>query len=148
MNVQIKDLAKEPPRSPKEKLGGYVCLARMIDKCRATIAGKNGEYNFNCPLDKRLLDFKNINADDFKNYLAEGRSDEEILEWFNIDGDFKTDEEIEEWSEQADRKDYATREDKKTWFIPDCKKLGIDPFKSSLFDYLEADDKSSFPKFS
>ncbi|OGH18139.1 MAG: hypothetical protein A3G13_03270 [Candidatus Levybacteria bacterium RIFCSPLOWO2_12_FULL_37_7] len=143
MNVRAKDLTKEAPGSPKEKLGGYVCLPRMIDKCRAMINGTNGEFNFNCPLDKRLLEFKNIDAEEFKKYVSEGRSDEEILEWFNINGDFKTDEEIEKWSNQADRKDYATREDKKKWFIPYCEKLGLDPFKTSLFDYLDADDKAS-----
>lgn len=143
--MKAKDLTKEPPRSPKEMLGGYVCLPRMIDKCQATIKGANGEYNFNCPLDKRLLEFKGVDADEFKDYVSKGHSDDEILEWFQINGDFKTDEEIEEWSKNvADKKDYAQREDKKTWFIPDCKKLGLDPFKTSLFDYLEKDDKASF----
>ena len=144
MIINVKDLRKEAPRSPKEKLGGYVCLPRMIDKCRATINSANGEYKFNCQLDKRLLEFKNINADEFKSYVVQGHSDQEILEWFNINGDFKTEEEIKEWSEQADPKDYAKRNDKKIWFIPDCEKLGLDPFKTSLFDYLQADDKASF----
>ena len=32
-----KDLTKEAPRSPKTKLGGFVILARTIDKCRALL---------------------------------------------------------------------------------------------------------------
>src|SRR3546814_15025784 len=46
-----------PPRGPRVRLGGLVLLPRVLDKCRATIAGKNGEYNFNCPLDQRFFAF-------------------------------------------------------------------------------------------
>ena len=33
------DLSKRPPRSTRTRLGGYVLLPRIIDKCRAVIAG-------------------------------------------------------------------------------------------------------------
>ena len=39
------------PRSPRTVLGGYVVAARTLDKCRAVLAGTNGEYHFDCPLD-------------------------------------------------------------------------------------------------
>ena len=42
----VKDLTKEPPRSPRDMLGGFVILARCLDKCRAFLLGINGEYNF------------------------------------------------------------------------------------------------------
>ena len=50
------DLTQRPPRSPRVRLGGYAILPRMLDKGRATIAGKNGEYHYNCPMDKRFLE--------------------------------------------------------------------------------------------
>ena len=34
---------KEYPRSPRETLGGYVLAARAVDKCRAVLAGRQGE---------------------------------------------------------------------------------------------------------
>jgi hypothetical protein len=34
------------------RLGGFALLPRMLDKCRATIAGKQGEYHYNCPNDQ------------------------------------------------------------------------------------------------
>ena len=34
-----KDLRKSYPRSPREKLGGYVIAARCVDKCRAFLVG-------------------------------------------------------------------------------------------------------------
>ena len=53
----------------------------MIDKCRATLAGKNGEYHFDCPLDKRVLGFAGVTADAFKAEVAKGKGDGELLEW-------------------------------------------------------------------
>ena len=62
MNIHAPDLTKRPPRSPRVRLGGFVILPRMLDKGRATIAGKAGEYHFNCPLDQRFLRFAGIDA--------------------------------------------------------------------------------------
>src|SRR5437879_3806180 len=52
---QAKDLTQEPPRSPRERLGGFVIFARTVDKCRADLAGTIGEYHFDCPLDNMLF---------------------------------------------------------------------------------------------
>ena len=51
----MMDLRTTFPRSMKTRLGGYVHLARMIDKCRAVLAGTEGEYIYPCPMDDRLL---------------------------------------------------------------------------------------------
>ena len=56
------DLRKTFPRSMKTRLAGYVHLARMIDKCRAVLAGTEGEYIYPCPMDERLLDYAGITA--------------------------------------------------------------------------------------
>src|SRR5436309_332085 len=77
------DLTKQPPRSPRVRLGGYVILPRMLDKGRATIAGKNGEYNYACPMDQRLLEFTGIEPEALKQQIAAGKGDWEILEWIN-----------------------------------------------------------------
>lgn len=81
-----KDLSKEPPRSPRVRLGGYALMARMSDKGRADINGTVGEYHFACPLDSRLFEFKGVNADEVRKVLASGASDEELLSWFNSHG--------------------------------------------------------------
>jgi len=46
LKLIAKDLTKDYPRSPRETLAGYVIAARMLDKCRAVIAGTAGEYRF------------------------------------------------------------------------------------------------------
>ncbi len=76
-----KDLSKEPPRSPREKLGGYVIAARAVDKCRAEITGTLGEYHADCPLDNMWLDFAGITYNDLKAKVAEGATDEEMGTW-------------------------------------------------------------------
>jgi len=43
------DLTQRPARSFRVRLGNYVFLARMLDKGRATLANKNGEYAYNSP---------------------------------------------------------------------------------------------------
>ena len=53
----------------------------MIDKARATKAGKNGEYTYGCSLDRNVLDFLGINADELKVQIDNGLGDGEILAW-------------------------------------------------------------------
>jgi len=72
----------------------------MLDKCRAVINGTNGEYHFNCPLDQRLLGFTKINADEFKDYVATGASDEEVGEWIRTHSKVQNREEIVRWNNQ------------------------------------------------
>src|SRR5947207_9711448 len=81
MPVNTPDLTKRPPRSPRVRLGGYAILPRMLDKGRATIAGKNGEYNYACPMDERFLEFVGLEPKALKEQLAAGKGDGEILEW-------------------------------------------------------------------
>jgi len=144
-HIQAKDLTKMAPRSAYEKLGGFAILARAIDKGRATIAGTNGDYNFDCPVDNMLLTFKGIKGADFKAYLVEGHTDEEVVAWFKQNGIMKTDEEIQTWSD-AFKSDYSYSSDpnKSGWFRGECERLNLDPMKTTLFDFLDVDDKASF----
>ena len=114
MNIAAPDLTQHPPRSPRTRLGGYALLPRMLDKGRATLIGKNGEYHYNCPLDQRLLDFLGISADALKTELATGKGDGEILEWILANATNKhTPCEVAQWSawrEQAGPTDVETRD--------------------------------------
>ena len=81
MAISAPDLTQRAPRSPRVRLGGYVILARALDKGRATIAGKNGEYHYDCPLDNMFFDFVGVKGAQVKKELAKGKSDSEILAW-------------------------------------------------------------------
>ena len=140
------DLTQRPPRSPRVRLGGFVLLPRMLDKCRAELDGKNGEYHYNCPLDKRFLGFTGIDADALKGEVAKGLGDGEILAWVEANAPNKhSDWEIAQWSafreaavpSDNESREYvsgqvakaggATREDIGTWF-----------------DFLDLDDHVSY----
>lgn len=147
MNVKNgKDLTKEAPRSPRARIGGYSILARMADKCRATINGHEGEYHFNCPLDNMLFGFKEVSGEEVRTVLEAGGTDEQLARWFNNHGTPKTAIQVAEWSDSVDAISYSTNEDpeKREWFAGECKRLGLDPKKTTLFEMLEKDDRESF----
>jgi hypothetical protein len=99
MAIHAPDLTKQPPRSPRVRLGGYALLPRCLDKGRATIAGTNGEYHFNCPLDQRLLNFAGVDAEALKKELGKGKGDWDILQWFQKNSEHqRSDAEIAAWS--------------------------------------------------
>ena len=139
------DLTKQPPRSPRVRLGGYVLLPRMLDKGRATIAGKNGEYHYACPLDKRFLEFTGIDADMLRKELAAGKSDGEILAWIEKNASHKhTEPEISAWSEFAERRVPGDAESR-TFFNE--LHQNVAPQREDIntwFDLLDLDDYVSY----
>jgi len=141
------DLTQRPPRSFRVRLGNYVILARMLDKGRATLARKNGGYNYNSGTDQHLVRFLGFDPDALLRELATGKGDGEILEW--VQSHSKTPRapwEIEAWSVFMEKRgtdsdaetlelfaEYVgkftkTREDIKTWFeaieLDDCVSFG------------------------
>jgi len=76
------DLTQRPPRSFRVRLGNFVILARMLDKGRATLAKKSGEYNFNSGTDQHLVRFLGFDPDALLKELATGKGDGESLNGF------------------------------------------------------------------
>jgi hypothetical protein len=146
-NYTDKYLTQEPPRSPRVRLGGFVILARSIDKCRALLSKKIGEYDFDCELDRRLFDWKGITGNDLKKYIAEGHNDDEIVEWVKKNGVAQSDTEIMRWSDAMDVFAYEGDDEGIEWLQKQFKRLGL-PKDATLFDYLDADDNASFRKLS
>jgi hypothetical protein len=139
-------LTREAPRSPNKIVGGYAILARTLDKCRALLAGNIGEYHFNCPLDRMLLDWKGIEGDDFKAAVAEGKSDEEMAQWLDSHGNAKSAEEKRDWIEEVKKSTLYNNPEKRDFFIEETRKLGLDPATTTLFQWLDADDEASYPR--
>jgi hypothetical protein len=143
--MHAPDLTQRPPRSPRVRLGGYVSLPRMLDKGRAAVAGKIGEYHYNCPLDKRFLAFVGIDAAKLKTQLAKGKGDGEILEWIEANAKHKhSPEEIAAWSQFQEQRvpmDLDSRKfflDYQTKTAPDRKDV------ANWFDMLDIDDHVTF----
>ncbi len=140
------NLTQRPPRSPRVLLGGYVMLARMLDKGRAELAGTAGEYKYNNPLDHHWFRFTGITAEQLKNEIATGKGDGEILAWIEQAAPQKRMPwEIQQWSDYQNERSpdgdvetlefftkrvgdlSKTREDVRTWY-----------------DYIDLDDHVTF----
>ena len=92
------DLSHEFPRSPRAVLGGYVVAGRTLDKCRATLAGTNGEYHFDCPLDNFFFGFTGISGDAFKEFVATGADDDAVAAWIQEHSKVQDEKEIIQWN--------------------------------------------------
>jgi hypothetical protein len=146
MTTNTKDLTKEAATSPRHRTGGYAILARMTDKARADIAGKIGDYHTDCPLDHILLDWKGVEYAPVRKLLEEGASDEQIAEYLNTHGTPKTPDEVRAWSDGVEKRTMHGDSEKGGYFDAECEKLGLDPAKTTTFDWLEADDRASYRK--
>ena len=145
MAIYSLDLTKQPPRSPRARLGGYVILARCLDKGRAEINGKNGEYHFNCPLDKHVLEFAGIDAEAMKKELAAGKGDGEILEWIQANSKNKrTASEIAGWSAYQDQRAPSDPEGREYLNGLHVKIAPKREDISTWFDVLDVDDYVSY----
>jgi hypothetical protein len=116
-SITAPDLTVRPPRSLRCRLGGYTILPRMLDKCRAVIAGTAGEYHFNCPLDQQFIAFVGIDAVAFKAELSLGRTDTEMLNWVQKNAAHpRADWEIEAWSNYQQRRQPLSDPDTLSFF--------------------------------
>lgn len=145
MSIQAPDLFQRPPRSPRCRLGGYVILPRMLDKGRATLVGKNGEYHYNCPLDEHFTTYTGIDAGQLKEQLATGKGDGEILEWILAHRKHQHGQhEINAWSDYQDYRGTTDVEGREYFHDYHVKLAPKREDVSSWFDVLDIDDFVSF----
>jgi hypothetical protein len=140
------DLTQRPPRSPRVRLGGYVMLARMLDKGRADLAGTAGEYKYNNPLDHHWFRFTGITADALKAELATGKGDGEMLAWIEENAPNKRMPwEIQQWSAYQNERTPDGDLETLQFF---AKRVGdLSPTREDVrtwYDYIDLDDHVSF----
>jgi len=146
MNTPIinLDLSEQAPHSPRERIGGFAIACRAVDKCRASLAGTLGEYHYDCPLDKQLFSFKGITSDQFTAAVKVAKNYDEVGTWLLANGTAKTAPEIEDWSDDQEAGSPMKNLEKRDHFIESCHRLGLNPDKTTTFEWLEADDRFSF----
>jgi hypothetical protein len=145
MATDARDLTKQPPRSPRVRLGGYVILPRMLDKGRALLASKSGEYKYACPLDQWFLDFAGVDPEALLRQLKTGKGDGEILEWIHANAGLKrTDSEIAAWSTQAEQRGPSDPESREYFNGLHTKAAPKREDVATWFDLLDVDDYVSF----
>ncbi|MEY4705665.1 MAG: hypothetical protein RL042_1870 [Nitrospirota bacterium] len=119
------------------KLEGYVHLARMIDKCRAVLAGTEGEYIYPCPMDFRLMEFAGITAEQFTETVKANPTDEGVAQWFRKTAKPHQAAELDEWNAMMLQRGPSTPE-KQAYF----NKLrdAVDPSRTDLTAWADLQD--------
>jgi hypothetical protein len=142
--INTKDLTKEAPHSPRERIAGFVIATRTVDKCRASLAGTLGDYHYDCPLDNVLFSFKGITGEQFKTAVKAAKNYEDVGAWLAANGTAKTPIEIKAWSDEVEASSLMKVPEKRAYFIENCARLGLNAQMNTTFDWLEADDRESF----
>ena len=144
-HIPAPDLTQRPPRSTRSLLGGYAQLPRMLDKGRAELVGKAGEYHYNCPLDQRVLGFLGVDAGALREQLATGKGDGEILAWIKENMKYDhADWQVHAWSQHQVTRGVGDVESRE--FFNGIQKAAA-PDREDIFtwaDVLDLDDYVSF----
>jgi hypothetical protein len=121
----------------QSKMEGYVHLARMIDKCRAVLAGTEGDYIYPCPMDERLMEFAGITADQFTAAVKPNPSDEAVAIWFTQTAKPHPPAELEAWNRTMLTRGPSTPEKQKYF-----NKLrdAVDPVRTDLISWADLQD--------
>ena len=135
-------MQKLRPRSPYEKLGGYVHLPRLIDKAKLHRKGLLDGYNYKTVgFDKHLLAFLRLKGDAFEEIANELDDDQAILDWVKKNGAEHSPEEIEHWNQTmiARHPDTAAKKARFTHFLKEAGGAGRKDIKT-YFDLIEFDE--------
>jgi hypothetical protein len=78
--MEAIDLTTQPPRSPREELGGLCMLPRMIDIARAKLpGGEIGEYHIGPGMSGLVLRHLGMEAEQFVQLVAEAETEEVLV---------------------------------------------------------------------
>jgi hypothetical protein len=119
------------------KVEGYVHLARMIDKCRAVLAGTKGEYIYPCPMDDRLMEFAGITPNQFTEVVKANPLDDAVVEWLTQTATSHPPAELEAWNRMMLNRGPSTP-GKKEYF--NKLRNAVDPSRTDLTSWTDLQD--------
>jgi hypothetical protein len=82
MPIDFRD-GKTFPRRGRDSLGGFLWLARVLDKARAKANRTQDGYIYPCPMDRAVMHRWGIAPGDFTAALAESQTDDQIVDWLS-----------------------------------------------------------------
>jgi gluconokinase len=139
------------PRSPYDKLGGLVYLARMLDKIRlheAKALPSAYHENLGGGFDARCCAFIGVKYPDLRQRTLAGGTDGEILAWCVKNGRNPSQDEIEDWNDFMVKRGWrdAANARLKTR-LKESNFENRQPPILTFFDYIEVDEKRTPPVF-
>ncbi|MGI8481965.1 MAG: DUF5069 domain-containing protein [Chthoniobacterales bacterium] len=135
-------MQKLRPRSPYDRLAGYVHLPRLIDKARLHRKGLLNGYNYKTlGFDKHLLAFLKVNSEAFEEAANRFDNDATILKWVVENGAKHSTDAIEQWNQRMITRQPDTAV-KKARFLHFLKEAGGDGRRDiqTYLDLIEFDE--------
>ncbi|MEA2720830.1 MAG: hypothetical protein QOJ39_2694 [Candidatus Eremiobacteraeota bacterium] len=142
-----RDLTSSYPRSVRDKVAGVVQLGRAIDKGIAHANGLNGEYNYDCPMDKGVFGFLGIDGNALLDVIKNAQSESEIEAYVKPYVDKKTPQEIEAFNEEFLSHGPAAGSDGEKYFLG--LRNEVAPQRTDVTtwpDLLDLDEKRDVPQ--
>jgi len=140
------DLTKGFPRSVRTKVAGVVMLGRATDKAKAFAAGTNGEYNYDCPMDKAVFGFLGIDAAEYLEKVKSAKNDAELEAYAREFTNKKSQAELDTWNNEFLNYAPAAGSDGEKYFLE--LRNSIDPSRTDITawaDLLDLDEKREVP---
>lgn len=142
-----KDLTTSYPRSVRETYLGLVQLGRAVDKGIATAEGKNGEYNFDCPMDNGVFEFLGVDGKALLEVIKNTNSESEIEAYLKPFVDKKTPEQIRAFNEEFVAHAPEPGSDGEKYFLNLRSEVAPDRTDVTTWaDLLDLDEKRNVPE--
>jgi len=138
-------MIKHPP-SAYDRTGGLVYFARMLHKIRLyTAGGLSADYhsNLGCGFDGRCCRLLGMTYAQVCARVAEGGSNEEIIEWCQAQGNRLSDEQILVWNKFMEKRGWRDEDDGSTQELEAYKAASGLAHRTDIvtfFDYYEVDE--------
>jgi hypothetical protein len=141
-----RDLTTSYPRSVRDKVLGVVQLGRAVDKGIALANGLNGEYNYDCPMDKGLFTFLGLDGDALLGVIKSAQSESEIEAYVKPFVAKKTPQELEQFNESFLSHGPQSGSDGEKYFLQLRSEVAPDRTDVTTWpDLLDLDEKRDVP---
>lgn len=142
-----RDLTTSYPRSVREKYLGVVQLGRAVDKGIALANGLNGEYNFDCPMDKEIFGFLGIEGPAVLEVLKRAQSESEIEAYLKPFTEKKSAQELEAFNAEFLEHGPSPGSPGEAYFLELRGEVAPDRTDVSTWaDLLDLDEKREVPR--
>jgi hypothetical protein len=142
-----KDLTTSYPRSVKDKVLGVVQLGRAIDKGIAFANGTQGEYNYDCPMDRTTFAAFGIDANGLLDAIKKAQSEADVIAYLKPFVEKKSAAEIEVFNTTSLANKPAPGSDGEAYFLQLRGQVAPDRVDVTTWaDLLDLDEKRDVPK--